>query len=301
MFIEKEQYDKINRSFPLNAVELLIFNSNDEVLMVKRTNEPAKGQWWIPGGRVLFVESRIDAAKRLLKEECGIITNNIHEIEMFEYSVRDNVDGHYQHTISTVYKVVIPDSNIKIDSQSSEYAWKCPVEWVKLVEHDFLKQLLNQESHSISFMTKAVNRTEFISNELYSVILKSLSIPCVDLVVKNKAGEILLVNRKNEPAKDEWWVPGGRVLFGERREDAAKRKLLEECNLKANDFKKIGNFEFFFDVAGKKYHNIATLFEVTVDSSEVALDEQSSDYKWLKPEEWLKYNLSDFIRKTLTN
>jgi ADP-ribose pyrophosphatase YjhB (NUDIX family) len=110
-----------------------------------------------------------------------------------------------------------------------------------------------------------------------------------------------LVNRKNEPAKDEWWVPGGRVLFGEKREDAAKRKLLEECNLKANDFKKIGNFEFFFDIADKKYHNIATLFEVTVDSSEVALDEQSSDYKWLKPEEWLKYNLSDFIIKTLTN
>jgi colanic acid biosynthesis protein WcaH len=306
--ISQEFYTEIKRTFPLNAVEFVILNKEKKVLLVRRTNEPAKGQWWLPGGRVRFAESRLNAAKRLLQEECGISTELISLKGMFDYMVKNELENYYQHTITTVYWVQVDVDSIKTDSQSSEYSWEYPENWITLVEHDFLKHLFstNLKTCSINFFsTKNLSFAKgFIRNELYNIILESLPIPCVDLLIKNKKDEILLVKRKNEPAKDEWWVPGGRVLYGENRENAAKRKLYEECFLTSENIRQVESFEFIFKgSANKTYHNIATMFEVTVDNADqqVALDEQSTEYSWKTAAEWLEMPLSEFMRDVLEN
>jgi len=53
-----------------------------------------------------------------------------------------------------------------------------------------------------------------ISNELYDQILENIPICCVDIIVSHN-GKVLLIHRKEEPAKDKWWVVGGRILKGE--------------------------------------------------------------------------------------
>lgn len=40
--------------------------------------------------------------------------------------------------------------------------------------------------------------------------------------------------RDNEPAKDQWWLPGGRVLKGETLAECAVRKAWEEVGLRAS-------------------------------------------------------------------
>jgi colanic acid biosynthesis protein WcaH len=45
----------------------------------------------------------------------------------------------------------------------------------------------------------------------------------IDLVVTNNAGEVLLGLRVNEPAKNTWFVPGGRICKDERIEEAFRR------------------------------------------------------------------------------
>jgi len=72
MYIEEELYDKIKSVMPIPCVDLVVINNQEEVLMLKRENEPAKGLWWFPGGRVHHNETRADAALRKLKEECGL-------------------------------------------------------------------------------------------------------------------------------------------------------------------------------------------------------------------------------------
>lgn len=297
--IEQKIYNEIKKIFPLNAVELLVLNQMNEVLMVKRENEPAKNKWWIPGGRVWFAEGREDAVKRLLKNECGIDKYILHESEMFEYAVKNHSENYQQHIISTVYKVKISGYEIRLDSQSSGYKWKPASEWIKDAEHDFLLKVLNGfKADEIFLHEEKFNSSgnEFIRNDLYSTILNSLPIPCVDLLVKDENDKILLVKRKNEPAQNEWWVPGGRVLFGEKRADTAKRKLKEECSLEGDNYKMIGNFEFVYKIAPEKIiHNISTLYSVDAAPGNTAVDEQSYGFDWRTAEEWLKEPMHEFM------
>ncbi|MCD4795143.1 MAG: NUDIX domain-containing protein [Bacteroidales bacterium] len=307
MFIEEKKYSKIKRLLPLNAVEILILDSKKRVLMVKRNNEPALNKWWIPGGRVLFGEKRIEAAQRLLKTECDITHFDIDELETVEYLVENKTENYYQHVISKIYIANIKQDGIQLDSQSSEHLWKYPNDWTKLIDHKFILNLLNnyQRQLETSFFSNYLRNNEgqkIIDPELYQTILQTLSIPCVDIFVTNTEGKVLLVKRKNEPAKGEWWVPGGRVLYGERMIETAQRKLWQECGLGGNNFIKFGDFDFVFNNKNDQiFHDIGTLFEVIVNNNnkDVILDSQSSMFKWKKPLDWLKEDLHDFIRDVL--
>ncbi len=44
--------------------------------------------------------------------------------------------------------------------------------------------------------------------------------------------KILLIKRKNAPYKGKWALPGGFIEYGESAEDAVKREVSEEANLK---------------------------------------------------------------------
>ena len=67
----------------------------------------------------------------------------------------------------------------------------------------------------------------YVPEDLYSEFLKCLPIICVDIIVAVEGG-YLLVRRNDEPLKDEYWVPGGRLQQGENLKSAARRKLIDE-------------------------------------------------------------------------
>ena len=47
--------------------------------------------------------------------------------------------------------------------------------------------------------------------DFYKEAVKSLIICCVDVIVQRPDGRILLFYRRDNPAKDIWWWPGGRM------------------------------------------------------------------------------------------
>lgn len=137
-----------------------------------------------------------------------------------------------------------------------------------------------------------------VSEELYSQILRVMPIPCVDLLVVDDVGSVLLLLRRNAPAAGQWWFPGGRVKFGEQRRDAAIRKLEEECGLPSTQFQELGTFDILLESGPKECsHAITTLFKVQVTSGQsIRLDAQSSEACWLTPREWLRRELHPFVR-----
>ena len=68
--IPPEQWETIVANVPLVSVDLIV-EYDGGVLLGKRQNEPAKGEWFVPGGTVLKNESRVDAVHRVAAEELG--------------------------------------------------------------------------------------------------------------------------------------------------------------------------------------------------------------------------------------
>jgi ADP-ribose pyrophosphatase YjhB (NUDIX family) len=120
----------------------------------------------------------------------------------------------------------------------------------------------------------------WINKKLYSKVVKSLPIACVDILIKNNDNELLLVKRQNNPKKNCWWLPGGRVKHGEKREAAAKRKANEECGLKINQLINLGTFEIFFK--NHNAHSITTVYSAkTIGEKHVQLDKQGIKFCWV--------------------
>jgi len=138
-----------------------------------------------------------------------------------------------------------------------------------------------------------------IPAELYERIIENMPVFCVDVVVQ-KDKKVLLVYRKEEPAKGEWWLPGGRVLKGEKILNAIKRKVNEETGLEVKNIKYLGIQEYFsdksvFDNIKTGTHCIVGVYLVEVEG-DVEIDLTSSDYKWINQ---IEDGLDDYVKKAL--
>ncbi len=123
--------------------------------------------------------------------------------------------------------------------------------------------------------------------EQYKQILDVLPILCVDVIITNPCGEYLLVKRKAEPLKDQWWVIGGRVLKGETMEEAVVRKVKTEVGLTLRNLRAIGFYEEVFPDAPfdlqTGLHTVSVVFAGEVDERQViTLDGQSADWAYSK-------------------
>ncbi|MBI2498957.1 NUDIX hydrolase [Candidatus Woesearchaeota archaeon] len=85
-----------------------------------------------------------------------------------------------------------------------------------------------------------------ISRELYSEIHRLMPLVCVDGYVMTKNG-VLLVKRKEEPAKDLWWPLGGRRPRGSKSDDAIKVIARRETGLDVEIVAKLGVEDTLFD------------------------------------------------------
>ncbi|MGR7963347.1 GDP-mannose mannosyl hydrolase, partial [Escherichia coli] len=72
MFLRQEDFATVVRSTPLVSLDFIVENSRGEFLLGKRTNRPAQGYWFVPGGRVRKDETLEAAFERLTMAELGL-------------------------------------------------------------------------------------------------------------------------------------------------------------------------------------------------------------------------------------
>ena len=115
--IEQSLYDKILESIPIVCVDVAI-QHNEHILLIKRLQEPAKGEWWLPGGRLYKGEDLEACAYRKAIEETGLECAVIDKL-LIRPTIFDTV-----HSINLVYLLKTSEiSNLKSDGSWDKHRW----------------------------------------------------------------------------------------------------------------------------------------------------------------------------------
>jgi colanic acid biosynthesis protein WcaH len=61
-----------------------------------------------------------------------------------------------------------------------------------------------------------VTEPRFLSNEEFAFVVRRVPLVSFDIIIKDPAGNVLVGLRTNEPAKGEYFVPGGIIRKNER-------------------------------------------------------------------------------------
>ena len=123
--IPTEQYKQIIEVLPILCVDVVVTNTRGEYLLIRRANEPRKGQWWVIGGRLLKGETLEEAVVRKVKEETSLNVEAAHPIGYYEAVSQENPFGLAPrlHAVSVVFSTVVDDGqHISLDDQSVD--WK---------------------------------------------------------------------------------------------------------------------------------------------------------------------------------
>jgi colanic acid biosynthesis protein WcaH len=117
-WIPAADWQTIVANVPIVSVDLLI-RTDDGLLFGKRTNEPAKGYWFPPGGRVRKGETREEAVHRVAREECGLEVDIVESLGAFEHlyetAEASGVGG--KHYLANGYVVDRTEGEFRRDDQ----------------------------------------------------------------------------------------------------------------------------------------------------------------------------------------
>lgn len=113
-----------------------------------------------------------------------------------------------------------------------------------------------------------------------------------------KDNRILLVKRKNPPAKNLWAIPGGKIKPGERMQEAAEREIFEETGLKI----KAGEPVFSFDViehdgdGNIQFHYVIVDLMADYLSGELKASDDASEACWITRQELSSLSINKMTR-----
>jgi molecular chaperone GrpE (heat shock protein) len=112
----------------------------------------------------------------------------------------------------------------------------------------------------------------------------------VGAFLTNRDGKIFLMRSKKWD--DKLVIPGGKIDYMEKMEDALKREVKEETNLEIEGIEFLGQLEFIDppNFSGSMRHFIGLDFKAKVlNEDEVKVDgREGQEYLWLDPEEIVK-------------
>lgn len=127
--LESESFASVVRHAPLVSIDLIVRDRQGRVLLGRRTHPPARGWWFVPGGRILKDERLSDATTRLLSEELGwrgAATARLRGV--YEHMYADNFQGTDEfstHYVVLAYDVLLEDGELAHPgSQHSAYGWR---------------------------------------------------------------------------------------------------------------------------------------------------------------------------------
>ncbi len=106
-WIEDSLYSKITSVIPIACIDLLIVHDGRLLLML-RNNEPGKGVWFTPGGRILKGEELEEAVTYVLGKETGLEATRVEQKGTMAH-IWPKI-----HTVTTFYRVDVGSGNVEM-------------------------------------------------------------------------------------------------------------------------------------------------------------------------------------------
>lgn len=134
--------------------------------------------------------------------------------------------------------------------------------------------------------------SQLLDTETFEAVVKNTPLVSIDLIIKQNDESVLLGKRNNSPAKNYWFVPGGRVLKNESLDAAMHRIFQKELGVALKDRchsdpQLIGVYQHFYDdcFSGNKNistHYVVIAFSLSMDNQSTSFlcDEQHSTLEW---------------------
>jgi colanic acid biosynthesis protein WcaH len=134
MRLDAETFGTVVANAPLVSMDLLVKNSDGGYLVGLRTNPPAQGTWFVPGGRVRKGETLERAFGRITLEELGQAypLGRAHFLGVFEHFYPDDFRGRCGSGTHYVVLAYVLDPLVSKPSlpanQHAQFAWLTPGE-----------------------------------------------------------------------------------------------------------------------------------------------------------------------------
>jgi len=129
----------------------------------------------------------------------------------------------------------------------------------------------------------------WLDEKQFEAVVAATPLVSIDLVIRDSSKKVLLGQRTNRPAKDFWFVPGGRIMKNESISTAFSRLLhvelgLTDYSIDAGKF--LGVYQHFYSDSvfggSPSTHYVVLAFELVLDSldmREMPL-QQHQGYQW---------------------
>ncbi len=141
---------------------------------------------------------------------------------------------------------------------------------------------------AIGEMTERVK----LSDGDFERLVRAAPLVAIDIILRNSRGQVLLALRNSPPAKNYYFVPGGRIFKNERIPAAFERIVKAEtgCDIAFGAARFLGVYEHIypdnrFSREGYGTHYIVLAHQVDLRGDiGITLDDHHSSFKWLEPE-----------------
>jgi colanic acid biosynthesis protein WcaH len=130
MYLDDKTFSTVLDCTPLVSIDLLVEDSSGKFLLGERLNRPAKGFWFVPGGRILKNETLKSAFERLTFAELGkkFVINQATLQGPYDHIYEDSVFGGSPstHYVAIAYRLKVEDIKNLPCEQHSRYEWFNP-------------------------------------------------------------------------------------------------------------------------------------------------------------------------------
>lgn len=129
MKLDRHAFIEVVKNTPLVSIDLIVRNTQNEVLLGLRNNEPARNYWFVPGCRICKNERIAQAFRRLSLEELGIelTAQDSQFFGVFEHFYRENFaceTGIETHYVVLAYEIRLNRSLCDLPKdQHSHFRW----------------------------------------------------------------------------------------------------------------------------------------------------------------------------------